>query len=157
MNRETLLSRLKSLAGGDLVALYDKSPSRVYADIRAEALPRVARWLFGEAGARFNIASGVDVRHRLEVLYHFTAEEINLVISLRVCVPKDHPAIPSLAVAIPATNWIEREMNEMLGIEFPGHPEMKRLLLSDEWPAGSYPLRQDYEEWDAGAIRDRGV
>ena len=48
-------------------------------------------------------------------------------------------------------------MNELLGIEFKGHPEMKRLLLPEEWPAGVYPLRTDYEEWDKKAIRDRGV
>ena len=112
---------------------------------------------FRDVGARFNIASGVDARHDLEVLYHFTAEDIDLVVSLRVRVPKEDPVIPSLAEAIPATNWIEREINEMLGVEFRGHPEMKRLLLSDDWPEGRYPLRQDYEEWDAAAIRDRGV
>jgi Ni,Fe-hydrogenase III component G len=54
-------------------------------------------------------------------------------------------------------NWIEREMNELLGIEFEGHPDMRRLLLAKEWPEGVYPLRTDYEEWDKNAIRDRGV
>jgi len=48
-------------------------------------------------------------------------------------------------------------MNELLGIEFRGHPDMKRLLLAKEWPEGVYPLRADYEEWDKNAIRDRGV
>ena len=157
MNRETILERLKSRAGDGFVAQSDKSPTRAYVEIRPEALPRVAAWLFNEVGARFNIASGVDARHSLEVLYHFTVEDIDLVVSLRVRVPKEAPVLPSLAVAIPATDWIEREIAEMLGIEFEGHPAMKRLLLSDDWPDGVYPLRQEYEEWDAAAIRNRGV
>ncbi|MBX3175810.1 MAG: NADH-quinone oxidoreductase subunit C [Candidatus Hydrogenedentes bacterium] len=157
MNRESILNTLRARAGEDWVALEDKAPARAYAEIRAAALPRLARWLVSEAGARFNIASGVDGRDALEVLYHFTVEDIDLVLTLRVRVPKSDPVLPSLAEAMPAANWIEREISEMLGITFTGHPGMKRLLLPDDWPADSYPLRQDYAEWDAGAIRNRGV
>ena len=45
----------------------------------------------------------------------------------------------------------------VIGIDFPGHPDLRRLLLAREWPKGVYPLRRDYEEWDRNAIRDRGV
>ena len=48
-------------------------------------------------------------------------------------------------------------MNELIGIQFAGHPNIKRLLLPDDWPQGVYPLRTDYKEWDKNAIRDRGV
>jgi len=56
-----------------------------------------------------------------------------------------------------AANWVEREINELLGISFTGHPDMRKLLLPDDWPEGVYPLRADYEEWDKTAIRDRGI
>ena len=49
------------------------------------------------------------------------------------------------------------DIPELLGIEFIGHPDPRRLLLSDEWPEGVYPLRRDYKEWDETAVRDRGV
>jgi NADH-quinone oxidoreductase subunit C len=48
-------------------------------------------------------------------------------------------------------------MHDILGIRFTGHPNLKKLLLPEEWPEGVYPLRRDYEEWDKNAIRDRGV
>ena len=53
--------------------------------------------------------------------------------------------------------WIEREIHEILGINFKGHPDMRKLLLPEGWPEGVYPLRRDYKEWDKKAIRDRGV
>jgi NADH-quinone oxidoreductase subunit C len=55
------------------------------------------------------------------------------------------PEIDSITPIFPGAEWIEREMWEMLGINFSGHPNLKRLLLADDWPEGKYPLRQDYE------------
>ena len=93
----------------------------------------------------------------MEILYHFTIEDINLLISLRVKLSKSKLEIDSLAPSFEAANWIEREIHELFGINFKGHPDLRRLLLSDEWPEGVYPLRRDYKEWDKDAIRDRGV
>ena len=76
---------------------------------------------------------------------------------IKVTMEDAKPEIDSLAPTIEATNWIEREMTELLGINFKGHPDMRRLLLPDEWPEGIYPLRRDYKEWDETAVRDRGV
>lgn len=157
MNREEILQDLRSRFAGDILDFQDKSPKRVFVEIRPEALKHVARHVFFDLKARFNIASGIDTRRAIEILYHFTIEDINLMINIRVKLDRDHPVIESLAPWIEATNWIEREISELLGVEFKGHPDMRRLLLADNWPEGVYPLRQDYEEWDETAIRDRGV
>lgn len=157
MKREEVLKNLRERFREDIVDFFDKSPKRVYIGIKPEAIIKVATYVFGDLGARFNIASGVDTRYHIEILYHFIIEDINLLISLRVKLPRSKPEIDSLAPAIEATNWIEREMYELLGINFKGHPDLRKLLLSDDWPEGVYPLRQDYKEWDKGAIRDRGV
>ena len=113
--------------------------------------------MFKDLGARFNIASGIDCRRHIEILYHFTFDDINLTVSLRVILSRDTPRIDSLAKTFEAANWIEREMHELLGIDFTGHPDLRKLLLPENWPDGSYPLRYDYKEWDKDAIRDRGV
>jgi NADH-quinone oxidoreductase subunit C len=99
----------------------------------------------------------VDTRFHLEVLYHFSVEALNLLVTLRVKLDKKAPRVDSLAPLIKGAAWIEREIHELLGIDFAGHPDLHRLLLSEEWPEGVYPLRQDYQEWDADAIRDRGA
>ncbi|MBP7087979.1 MAG: NADH-quinone oxidoreductase subunit C [Candidatus Omnitrophica bacterium] len=157
MKREEVLANLKGKFKEDIVAIFDKSPKRVYIEINPSSIIRISRYIFKDLGARFNIASGVDTRFHMEILYHFMIEEINFLISLRVKLPKDNPEIDSLTAVFEGANWIEREMHELLGIKFKGHPCLKRLLLSDDWPQGVYPLRQDYQEWDKDAIRDRGI
>jgi len=157
MSREEVLENLQKRFKDEIVDVWVKSLTRVYIEISPKSIIPVAHHLFKALGARFNIASGVDLRHHMEILYHFTLEEINLVISLRVKLNKPGLEIDSLAPVFEGANWIEREMHELLGINFKGHPDLRRLLLPDNWPQGVYPLRRDYKEWDKDAIRDRGV
>ena len=157
MSREEVLHNIKEKFKKDIIEVVDKSPKRVYIDINPKSIQEIARYLFRDLGARFNIASGVDVRDHMEILYHFTLEDINLVVSFRVKLNKSNLEIDSLAPLFEAGNWIEREINELLGINFKGHPDLRRLLLPDEWPKGVYPLRRDYKEWDKKVVRDRGV
>ena len=93
----------------------------------------------------------------MEILYHFTFEEIDLLVSFRIKLDKSNLEIGSLTTVFEAANWIEREIHELLGINFKGHPDLRRLLLPEDWPEGVYPLRCDYTEWDKKAIRDRGI
>jgi len=157
MDRKSVLQDIRQRLKDDITDVFEKSEKRVYIGLKPGSVRKAAACLHKELGARFNIASGVDARGHMEILYHFTLEEINLLVSLRVTLPKDNLAIDSLAPLFEGANWIEREMNELLGITFNGHPDMRRLLLPEEWPEGVYPLRCDYKEWDKDAIRDRGV
>lgn len=157
MNKKKVLRDIKGRFKKDIVDVFDKSIARVYIEIKPESIVKVANYIFKDLGARFNTASGVDARQHIEILYHFTIEDINLVISLRVKLPKSKLEIDSLAPSFEAANWIEREIHELLGINFKGHPDLRKLLLSDDWPEGVYPLRRDYQEWDKNVIRDRGI
>ncbi|MEO0108487.1 MAG: NADH-quinone oxidoreductase subunit C, partial [candidate division WOR-3 bacterium] len=79
-------------------------------------------------------------------LYHFSHDATGVIYSLRVLIPKDDPRIQSVTAVVPAANWIEREMRELLGIEFVGHPNPVPLLTSDvNWDPNKYPLRRDYD------------
>lgn len=157
MKSEEVLKNIREKFKDDIIDIFAKTPKRVYIEIKPSALTKIANYIFDDLEARFNIASGVDLRHHMEILYHFTIEDINLVISLRVNLKKDNLEIDSLAPMFEAANWIEREIHELLGINFKGHPDLRRLLLPDNWPQNVYPLRRDYQEWDKDAIRDRGL
>lgn len=141
--RETLDGLLK-LAPDAIVAEYN--PRRLYIRIPRERLTEVAKYLHRDRGMRLSICTGLDTRDGYEVLYHFSEDSSGTMYTLKVLAPKDDPRIVSLASWFPAANWIEREMHELIGIDFPGHPDMKPLLTSDvDWDGEQRPLRRDYE------------
>lgn len=73
-------------------------------------------------------------------------------ISVSCAVDPMNPHFRSLTPGIPAANWYEREIQDMLGLVPEGHPDPRPLVLYDDWPAGSYPLRKDFP-WDAKVPR----
>ena len=68
-------------------------------------------------------------------------------IILTTRVPYDNPSVPTITGEFAGANFYEREAYDLFGIEFPGHPDLTRILLPDDWDG--YPLRKDY---DIGAI-----
>lgn len=144
MKREELINKIKSELGNKAVNWHDKSPKRIYIDIKPQDIISVAKYFHEDIKARFNIASGIHTANGFEILYHFSPDKHGIVFSIRVYLDKKNPEIDSIAPFLKAAEWIEREMWELLGINFKGHPNLKRLLLADDWPEGEYPLRRDY-------------
>lgn len=152
-----VLNDIKKRFAVDIINVFEKSAKRTFITIKPGSLTLIVKYVFKELGARFNIASGVDARYHMEILYHFTFDELNYLISFRVKLDKTNLEIDSITPIFDGANWVEREIHELLGINFKGHPDMRKLLLPDDWPDGVYPLRRDYKEWDKNAIRDRGI
>jgi Ni,Fe-hydrogenase III component G len=128
---------------GKKIKIFEKTGTRIYVDVadKDDAL-EVVKFLFVDEGMRFSIASGVDTREGIEILYHMADDKANKRISVRTLAAKPSPSMPSAANFMPAAEWIEREIHELLGVDFPGHPGLKKLLLPDDWPDGVYPLRK---------------
>lgn len=124
----------------------EKNPRRLYIRLPREQLTAAARFLHEERGMRLSICTGIDTREGFEVLYHFSEDATGIIYTLKVLIPKDDPKVDSLGSWFPAAQWIEREMHELLGIDFVGHPNLKPLLTSDtNWEPERLPLRRDYE------------
>ncbi|MCX6348542.1 MAG: NADH-quinone oxidoreductase subunit C [Candidatus Aureabacteria bacterium] len=121
----------------------EKNPRRVYVEVRPAAVRPAAQALFKDLGFRFSIATGMETLEGFQVLYHFSLDRTGLVLSLRVRLGKENPETDSIADLVPAADWIEREMAELLGIKFRGRPSTERLLSDDEWEEKEYPLRKD--------------
>ncbi len=143
MKKAQIIENIKVRAGKDMLDFNDASDKRVYFTIKKEILPKTVRYLFNDVKARFIIASGVDTRKAIEILYHFSVDEIGLIVSLRVILEKSALQVESLTSIMKCADWIEREIHELLGVDFKGHPNLKHLLLKDDWPEGNYPLRRD--------------
>jgi Ni,Fe-hydrogenase III component G len=85
---------------------------------------------------------GETVSNEFEVLYHFC--EGPAVLTLRVRLPRENPAVPTICDLIPAASPFERELMEMFGITVLGTPDPSRLYLPEDWEEGAYPLRKDW-------------
>jgi NADH-quinone oxidoreductase subunit C len=79
---------------------------------------------------------------RFDVVYHLTSPEQRLRLRIRVLTNGSEPAVPSVSTVWPSTNWQEREVFDMFGIAFSGHPELRRLIMPEDWDG--HPLRKDY-------------
>lgn len=99
-----------------------------------------------EAGYRLLVdAFAVDYplrRDRFEVVYQFTEVLGSGRVFLHVSVPEDDPHVPSVTDLVPGVSWPEREMFDLFGLVFDGHPNLKRLLMPEDWEG--HPLRKDY-------------
>jgi len=79
---------------------------------------------------------------RFEVVYHLLSLQGRRRLCVKVPVPEDDPAVESLTPIWAGANWLEREVWDLFGIRFSGHPHLKRVLLYEEFQG--YPLRKDY-------------
>jgi len=88
--------------------------------------------------------SGVDyvADERMCCVYDLWSFEHRHGIAVKVFTPRATPSIPSVADFWPAADWQEREAYDMFGIDFPGHPDLRRILCADDWEG--FPLRKDY-------------
>lgn len=137
---------IKEKLGNKVLKWQKKNERRYYIEIDKNDLVEASRILFSELKLRFSIASGIDMIDNFEILYHFCCDKEDKFFSLRVIINRDNPEISSISNVITAAKWIEREMWELLGINFTGHPGLERLLLKEDWPEGEYPLRKDFRK-----------
>ncbi len=122
-----------------------RSEKRVYIRVPRENLKEIARIIFRDFGAKFSIATGIDVREGFEVLYHFTFDRHGFICTVKTLAPREDPKLESLVEIIPGTTWIEREIHDILGVKFEGHPNLKRLVKAEFLAEDEYPFRKDFD------------
>jgi Ni,Fe-hydrogenase III component G len=127
----------------DIIETEIRSAKRATVTIKKDAILKAADYLFNKLKLRFIIASALHTKKGFEVYYHFSNDLTGLVINLHVILVKEKPEIISLTSIFEAANWIEREMHEILGINFIGHPNLEKLISEGNWAKGVYPYRHD--------------
>lgn len=83
-----------------------------------------------------------DRQDRIEVVYRITALERNEKLVLRIDLDRDKPEVDSVTSVWKGANFPEREAYDLLGVVFKGHPDLRRILLPEDWEG--HPLRKDY-------------
>jgi NADH-quinone oxidoreductase subunit C len=155
MTPEEISSLLKEKFGDAVTAVVLEGP-RPYAVVAAERWPEVARFLRDDSRLNLNVLnciSAIDLlaENKLACVYDLStiaAPDLTRLVAwthrfaVRVVTDRDRPRIPSVAGVWPAADWHEREAYDLMGIEFEGHPDPRRILCPDDWEG--HPLRKDY-------------
>ncbi len=128
--------------------------------VKRERIVDILRWLRDSPETKmdhFMDLCGVDNKtrqgknlQRLEVVYNLYSISLRHSIRIRAQVPEDDACIDTVTPLWCGADWHERECFDLLGISFTGHPDMRRILLPDDWVG--HPLRKEYplkgrEEW----------
>lgn len=138
-----LVETFRTRWGDSVLSLTAPVRRRAFVTVKPEAARRCVEDAWREGG-RLATITGVEVRDGIEANYHLCFDEAGLVMTVRTVAPWPEPTLESVASFIPGALWIEREIHDLLGLEFVGHPDMRRLILPDEWPEGVYPLRRGF-------------
>lgn len=131
---------LKDMAGR-ISRVADKQ-GRLYFDVSDEDLLDIVRYLFLNMSCRLSTATAMETYRGLEVLYHFSHDASGTYFCPRVAVTdRARPKVASITSVVKGAEWIEREMFELLGVVFEGHPRLERLLTKDHPQPPDMPLR----------------
>ena len=118
--------------------------------VEAARVLEIVRWLHDDPSQRYDYLSDVTaVEHRdlgqpLEVVWHLRSLPYRRFLRLKAMLPKRGPlSVPSVWPVYKGADWLERECYDMFGIKFEGHPDLRRLLMWEQYKEG-FPLRKDF-------------
>jgi NADH-quinone oxidoreductase subunit C len=145
MDTESIIEKLKENFNSDILEIITRNQKRIIVTINPGSLLGIADFLYKTAGLRFIIASALHTKRGFEIHYHFSKDEIGLILNIHVILRSDNPRVESLSNMFSASNWIEREMHELFGIDFINHPNQEKLLSEGNWAEGVYPFRKEFK------------
>ncbi len=172
MNTDEIVRKIRENFEGEIniqareVGVKKVKNETIFVRIKREDFKRFVRFLFEiEEFPHFSIISSTDLGEEVELIYHFSVGfgEFNgeKMISLGIKLPKSDLKIETITDLIPGALISEREIHEMVGVEFIGLKDTRHMFLPENWPEGKYPWRRDetfpedmlnklYETWKEG-------
>jgi NADH-quinone oxidoreductase subunit C len=141
-----ILERVKTKFGDRIQEVSDKKPDP-FAVIDPKSIVEVGRFMHDDPELAMDCLSnesGVDYKDRVEVVYHLFSYKQRHGTVLKVKLPRENPSVPTLEVVWKSANWMEREIFDLLGVNFEGHSDMRRILMPEDWIG--HPLRKDFVE-----------
>jgi len=148
MTTNEIHERLKERFGDDVGPLSEPKVDP-FCVVKRERIADVCRFLKTEPGLDLDFLedeTAVDwpKRNVIEVVYHLLSYTHRHAIVLKVEADRAAPSVPTVEGVWKTANWFEREIYDLFGVDFAGHPDLRRLMLPDDWVG--HPLRKDYQE-----------
>ncbi len=140
--------RLKARFGDDVGPLTEPKID-AFCTVKRERIVEICRFLKAEPGLEMDFLEDLTAvdwpkRNVIEVVYHLVSYVHRHAIVLKVEADRAAPVVPTVEGVWKTANWFEREVYDLFGVDFPGHPDLRRLMLPDDWVG--HPLRKDYQE-----------
>jgi len=144
-SEEETLRKLKERFPKNILELGTVRPGVVKLRIDGRDVVEVCFYLKEELGfEHLSCISAVDWRDRFECVYQFTRYSDGSMMQVNAVIPRDDPRIDSLCRLWRSANYPEREAYDLMGIVFIGHPDLRRILLPNDYRF--YPLRKDFPQ-----------
>jgi Ni,Fe-hydrogenase III large subunit/Ni,Fe-hydrogenase III component G len=140
-SEQELLTRLQERMGQSVqITLSHLGKASIQVEA-GKARDVVKTMLETDAGVGISALTGLDLGEKIGLMYHLRAKRA--LFTLVTEVSKENPTAQSITDLIPGANFHEREAADLFGVTFEGHPNLRRLVLPDDWPNDLYPLRKD--------------
>jgi NADH-quinone oxidoreductase subunit C len=148
MDPNTLIASLKRALPGAQIESVPSVDLQTTMYVSREDVPALARVLRDRPELGFNLLAEITAvdfwprEPRFELVYILVSIPNRLRLRMKVRLPGADPHVSTMIGVWPAANWLEREVWDLFGISFDGHPDPRRLLMPEDWEG--YPLRKDY-------------
>ncbi len=140
---EEAVKVLKDNLGDEILECKVPKPRRAYILVKPGRHREAISLLLKHIGeTAISTITGTDLGNELELNYHMRCGGV---VTIKNRVPREKPWIRTITDLIPGASFYEREVFDLLGVMFEGHPNLKRLMLPENWNKGEYPLRKDWE------------
>ncbi len=149
MDPAAIFARLQTLVGDAVKDFTTEATKDAYCKVVPEKWHDVAKVLRDDEQLKFDFlqcVTGLDWPKQsiLQCVYHLYSYPLKHSFVVKADLPRDNPVIASVADLWAAADWNEREQFDLVGIGFSGHPDLRRVMLPDDWEG--HPLRKDWKE-----------
>lgn len=143
MNDEEILNKLKEVFKEKIIESSIPRKNIVDIVVPKESYKEVIKFIV----ENFNIPhiqtiTGIDMGNEIQIIAHLGR---TTTINVKTSIDKNNPEIDTITDIIPGASFYEREIYDLLGVNFKEHPNLKRVILPENWPKGVYPLRKEYK------------
>jgi Ni,Fe-hydrogenase III large subunit/Ni,Fe-hydrogenase III component G len=147
ITKKQWLSRLKQQLGNRMYSVEENGEHECIFHIEKNNLPEICQFLHVEKKGRLFTMVGSDEREingNFALYYVFSFDSFQHFITVKTLINPLDMTFPSVTLVLPAANWYEREVKDLLGLRPQGHPDPRPLVLHGDWPEDLHPLQKDF-------------
>lgn len=142
-SEQDLIKKIQQGFPSGIEEIQEGKEHRIEITCTADSVVDFANYIKHDLGFSIpNMCTGIDMKDNMRVVWHVGTPDSPIILVINVFTDREESNVPSLTPVWEGMNWHERETFDLLGVNFLNHPDLRRLLLPEEWEG--HPLREDY-------------